>query len=201
MSLFFETLKIKNHKIYNLSEHHARLNKTVLENFGHRTSIDLNNHIKAPDEKLYRCKVTYDTEIKSVSFTPYQPKVFRHFKLINTHLSYPYKAVDRTEINKLFEQKENCDDILMIKDGLVYDTSIANIAIYDGIKWYTPSMPLLAGTQRANLLKKQIVFEKEIKVKDIKNMVSFAIMNALIGFHPIKNAKFCYKLLEFKGNR
>jgi 4-amino-4-deoxychorismate lyase len=87
-------------------------------------------------------------------------------------------------------QKELCDDILIVKDGLITDTSIANIAIYDGFKWITPKKPLLRGTQRAKLLKDKLIIEKDIKVKDMKNTVRFAIMNALLGFQEIKDIKF-----------
>ncbi len=78
----------------------------------------------------------------------------------------------------------------MVKDSLVCDTSIANIAIYDGLKWYTPKKPLFYGTQRAKLLEDKIIVEKEIKVKDFKNIVSFAIMNALLGFRVVKDVQF-----------
>jgi len=73
---------------------------------------------------------------------------------------------------------------------LIRDTTIANIAVFDGLKWFTPKNPLLCGTQRAKLLENKIITEKDIKIKDFKNIVSFAIINALIGFREIKNAKF-----------
>lgn len=193
MSHFFETIKVKDGKISNLIEHNLRLNKTIFDNFKQKSSIDLSDFIQAPDEKFYRCKVIYSDHIESVTLTEYKPRIFQSFQLISTDISYPYKSINRKEINKLFEQKGNCDDILMVKDGLICDTSIANVAIYDGLKWYTPKSALLPGTQRAKLLKKQIIFEKELKIKDIKNMVSFAIMNALVGFAKIGNAKFYFQ--------
>jgi len=78
----------------------------------------------------------------------------------------------------------------MIKEGLVTDTSIANIAIYDGIKWITPKKPLLKGTFRESMLEKQLLLEKDVRIKDIQNSVRFVLMNALIGFYEVKGAKF-----------
>ncbi len=78
----------------------------------------------------------------------------------------------------------------MIKEGLLTDTSIANIAIYDGKQWITPKSPLLKGTFRAMMLEKQLLLEKDVKIKDIKNAQGFALMNALLGFYEIKGAKF-----------
>ena len=51
---------------------------------------------------------------------------------------------------------------LIVKDGYLTDTSIANIALYDGYTWFTPAHPLLRGTKRAELLNKQLIVEKDI---------------------------------------
>jgi 4-amino-4-deoxychorismate lyase len=192
MSPFFETLKIENGKILNLYYHNLRLNKTIYNMYGKKSDFNLEEFINIPDAKTYRCKVIYNTNLLSFELLPYKPKVFKSFKLIDSDIDYTYKSTDREELNKLFKLRNNCDDILIIKDGLLTDTSIANIAIFDGEQWFTPKKPLLFGTQRAKLLEDKIVVEKDIKVKDIKNIVNFAIMNALIGFHKIEDVKFYF---------
>jgi len=190
MSLFFETIKIKNGDIFNLKYHNLRLNRTISDIFGIKTDFNLRDFIQTPnDNEMYRCKVIYSDKIESVSFELYKPRVFNSFKVIEHCILYPYKSVYREEIDKLYERREGCDDIILVKDGLVQDTSIANIAIYDGLKWYTPKTPLLQGTQRAKLLKNEIIIEKDIQIKYFKNIVSFAIINALLGFQEIKDAK------------
>ena len=190
MSLFFETIKIDFNQIQNLKYHNQRLNKTIHDIYGEKTDINLADYIKKPGDEPTRCKVIYGKTIKSITYEHYQKRVIKSFKIIHSDINYPHKSTNRKEINKLFEQKEFCDDILIIKDDLISDASIANIAIYDGIKWFTPKKPLLGGTLRAKLIDEKKIFEKDIKVKDIKNMVNFAIMNALIGFEEIKDVKF-----------
>jgi 4-amino-4-deoxychorismate lyase len=187
---FFETIKIEDGEILNLKYHNLRLNKTINEIYDKKSDLDLKEFINVPDLKSYRCKVIYDQEIRSVELTEYKERNFNSFKFIHSNIEYRYKSVDREELNNLFEQRGSYDDIIIVKDGLICDTTIANIAIYDGLKWFTPKKPLLFGTQRAKLLENKIITEKDIKIKDFKNMVSFAIMNALIGFKQIKNAKF-----------
>jgi 4-amino-4-deoxychorismate lyase len=190
MSLFFETLKVVKGEIQNLSFHNQRLNKTI-ENIFHQPShIDLSQYIFQKDFTKERCRVIYDQKIKTIQFFPIKPRIFQSFKIIETDITYNFKSVDREEIDNLFLQKQRCDDILMVKDGLVTDTSIANIAIYDGVSWITPKKPLLRGTYRESLLQKQLLLEKDVKIKDIKNAQGFALMNALIGFHIVKGAKF-----------
>ncbi len=190
MSLFFETIKVKNGDIFNLKYHNLRLNKTILNIFKVKANFDLKNFIKVPDDnKMYRCKVIYSDKIESITFEPYKPRVFNSFKMIKHCISYPYKSVNREEINTLYKQRDGCDDIILVRDGLIQDTSIANIVIYDGLKWYTPKTPLLFGTQRAKLLEDEIIVEKDIQIKYLKNTVSFAIINSLLGFQEIKDVK------------
>ncbi len=187
---FFETLKVQDGEIRNLSFHNKRLNRTIEQNFGIDAKIDLQEHVQQGDKALERCKVIYDKEIKTIQFFPLIPRIFQSFKLFETNITYNFKNVDRENIELLVSQKGTCDDIIMIKDDLVTDTSIANIAIYDGFKWVTPKKPLLAGTYRESLVEKQLLLEKDVKIKDIKNAVRFALMNALLGFYEVKGAKF-----------
>jgi len=189
MSLFFETLKIQNNKIQNLFFHNQRLNDTIRQNFHIASNIDLSNEVQQGDLSFERCKVIYEKSIKSIQFFPLIPRKLQSFKVLETNITYNYKSVDRDCINELYLQKGSCDDILMINDGLLTDTSIANIAFFDGKNWITPKRPLLKGTMRASLLKKQLILEKDVKMKDIKNASRFALMNALIGFHEVKALK------------
>ncbi len=189
MSLFFETVKVENGKIFNLKEHNLRLNKTIKDIYKKRDSIDISKYIEIPDNSSYRYKIIYSSKIEDVSYQIYRAKEFNSFRFIKSDIIYPYKSVNREKIDNLFQKRDGCDDIILVKDGLVQDTSIANIAIYDGKKWYTPKKPLLCGTQRAKLLKSGLIIEKDLRVEDFKNIVSFAIMNSLIGFREIKDAK------------
>ncbi len=187
---FFETVKVQKGVIQNLSFHNARLNHTIKENFKINTNIDLNEHIKQSNIGLERCKVIYDKSIKEIQFFPLTPRIFQSFKVLETDITYNFKNVDREGIESLLAKKGIYDDIIMIKDGLVRDTSIANVAFYDGRRWITPAHPLLKGTFRASLLEKQLLLEKNVKMKDIENAQGFALMNALIGFYEVKDAKF-----------
>ena len=72
-------------------------------------------------------------------------------------MNYDLKYFDR----KIFDDlKKNikADDILIIKNGFITDTSIANILFFDGKKWITPKKPLLKGTVRERLLRMKLIF-------------------------------------------
>lgn len=185
MCLFFETVRVENFDPQNIFYHNLRLNKTIKENFDLDANIDLKDFIKAPSSKTYRCKVTYDKKIKNIEFAKYVPRKFEKFKIVHSDIEYRYKKTDRAEINALFEKKEDYDDIIIVKNKLLCDTSIANIALFINNVWLTPKQPLLKGTMREKLLEEKYIFEEDLRVSDLKKANKFAIMNALIGFITI----------------
>ena len=72
----------------------------------------------------------------------------------NDDICYPYKYTDRDNINRLIELRGDCDDILIIKNGMVTDSSYANVVFRDlNGNWVTPSTFLLPGTIRASSFK------------------------------------------------
>ena len=97
-------------------------------------------------------------------------------------------------INALFLKREEADDVLIIKNGLVTDASYSNILFFDGKQIVTPSTPLLEGTCRARLLATNRIVEKSISVDELQNFESFQLVNALNDFDesrwiPIQNIK------------
>lgn len=89
-------------------------------------------------------------------------------------------------------KRDGCDDVIFLKDGLLTDTSIANIALYiDGV-WLTPQKPLLQGTTRARLLEKKFLKEEKLTINSLKIAQKFAIMNALMGFKILENIRIDY---------
>lgn len=181
MKRLFETIKVNDGELFNIEWHNQRVNRSRFELFQTNRKINLEEVINdPPKEGLYRCRVVYDKEIDSVNYYPYQAKSFKSFKVVDSSLEYGYKFDDRSEINQLL--LDNYDEIIIEKDGLLTDTSIANIAFYDGRSWVTPKKPLLEGTTRARLLEENFLQLKDIRKEQIKNYSHFALMNAMIGF-------------------
>ncbi|MDQ7067220.1 MAG: aminotransferase class IV family protein [Sulfurimonas sp.] len=179
---FLETIKIVDGVALHLEYHQERLNKAL------KTSnvYELEKLLSPPSNGLYRCRIVYDLKEIEIEYLRYEKRTIATLKLIfNETLVYDKKYVNRDAINRLVEKKEKCDDILIIKNGFVTDTSIANIAFYDGKYWFTPKSALLEGTCRARLLKEGKIIATDIKVEDIKNFKKIALMNAMIDFDII----------------
>lgn len=188
MCLFVESLRIENGEIYHLPYHNERFNRTRREVFGLTDTINLADYI-VPEQQagLQKCRVLYKENILEVEISPYQMRTVCNLKVIECDgIDYHYKSADREALNRLFEQRGECDDILIVRNGLVTDTYAANIAFFDGKQWYTPAKPLLAGTNRAFLLEKNLILPKDISLNDIFSYQSIRLFNAMIDFGQIE---------------
>lgn len=184
MFQLFEVIKIQNRQLQNINYHNDRLNKSRFIAFGINESIKLENQITIPpnlDNQIYKCRVIYGDKIEKIEFESYQPRIINSLKIIHHNtIDYSIKYHDRKIINKLFGQRGNCDDILIIKNKFVTDISYANIVFWDGSKWLTPSTPLLPGTKRQRLIDEKKIIEKEIKINDLHSFEKARIINAMI---------------------
>ena len=185
MSLLLETIKIENGKTFNLVYHQQRFDKARKDLFDLNTHIDLSSIIKVPLDGLYRCRILYDETIKSIEYLPYREKALQKLKIVSSDISYAYKYTNRNSLNALLEKHPQYDEIIIEKEGYITDTSIANLAFYDGQQWFTPQIPLLEGTMRAKLLNEGFLHTRHIKSSEISNYQKVALMNAMIGFKII----------------
>jgi len=180
---YFETIKCEDEEVFNLDFHNKRVANTIGLN------LNLQEYIYPMSEELLRCKVIYTKEgIEDVQYFKYKKREIKSFKLIfDDEIDYSKKYLDRTSLDNLFNQKEDADEIIIIKNNLLTDTSIANIAIFDGSNWITPKTPLLYGTTRARLLENKMIFEKDITVDMLQGAKKIALMNAMIDFDILED--------------
>ncbi|MDD2652445.1 MAG: aminotransferase class IV family protein [Sulfurimonas sp.] len=192
---FLETIKVLNGEIFNLSYHQARYQR-VLKHFGIDKVQDLGCFVAPPQKGLFRCRLVYDTKgFIETTYHQYQKREINSLKILyDDSVEYAIKYTNREKLDALFAQREEGDDVLIVKNGLITDTTIANIAFFDGKRWLTPALPLLQGTTRERFLKEGKIFEEEIRIQDIERFKQVALMNAMIDFAIItKNPKelFC----------
>lgn len=183
----------------NIGFHNERMSRTLFELFGLKIEINLNGIITVPDYAgtgVFKCRVIYDNEIRKMEFIRYTMKSIRSLKIIEDNvISYSFKFTDRTSLEKLLERKNESDDILIVQNGYITDTSSANVILKDtsGI-WHTPSTFLLPGTRRASLLAQHKIRETPIRLRDIGNYAEVRLINAMISMEDsegisVKNIK------------
>jgi 4-amino-4-deoxychorismate lyase len=163
--------------------HEARMNLSRRELWNLHEPILLAEFVIVPEEYktgLVQCNVTYEHEIKSVTYKPYIKRQVKSLKLIEcNNIDYHIKRSDRSILDDLFSRKGDCDEIMIIKKGFITDTSISNLIFFDGKNWFTPKMPLLKGTCRQRLLKEGKISEKVIRVEDLSQFPGLKLINAM----------------------
>ena len=185
-NIYFETIKCEDFEIFNLEYHNKRVANTIGLN------INLQEYIYPPSEELLRCKIIYnDYEVLNVEYFPYKKREINSFKLVfDDNIDYSKKYLNRESLDKLFTQKDDCDEIIIIKNKIVTDTSIANIAIFHNGVLITSKNSLLKGTTRNRLLEDKFLVEKDITLNMLKKASKIALMNAMIGFDIKENYSF-----------
>jgi len=119
-------------------------------------------------------------EKKLIELSFFPKKTINTLKLVhNDSLRYAYKFSDRSSIEKNRVSNDK-DEILIIQNGKITDTSFSNVVFFDGEHWFTPKKPLLKGTKREQLLQDRIIFEKEIYVEEIANYKGLCLINAML---------------------
>ncbi|RDB06125.1 aminotransferase class IV family protein [Runella aurantiaca] len=186
LPLCIETIRLADGQLSNLLYHNERLNRTRLACFDATKEWDLNQLIDIPQEVaqgLYKCRVTYGREIEKIEFEAYQPRVIKSLLLVvDDAIEYGFKFQNRVTLQQNFEKRGKADDVLMVKEGLITDTSYANVVFWDGSQWVTPDRPLLKGTKREKLLREGVIVEQKIRVEDLPAFTHVRLVNAMLDF-------------------
>ena len=180
--LLLETIKVDKGQVENLFYHQQRCNRSRQILFDSQDTLDLSLHIKAPSKNLYRCRILYGETLHSIEYIPYVPKEIDAIKIVPSDIIYNLKYANRDALNTLLSTYPEVDEIIIEKDGYLSDTTIANIAFYNGKQWITPKNPLLEGTMRAKLIEEGFLHTEDICKTDLPKYTHLALINAMIGF-------------------
>jgi 4-amino-4-deoxychorismate lyase len=183
MSLLVESIKILNGRCYHLALHETRANHSRYKVFGVKDKLQLKQHIQIPEAYRYglvKCRVTYDTQIQGISFSHYHIKDIRNIKIVETeNLNYEYKWIERSQLDELFNQRQDADEIIIVNNGLVTDGYYYNLVFENDGRFFTPKTPLLHGVQRASLLKRHKIEMCDITKEEILTYDYVHYINAL----------------------
>ncbi len=195
---FFETLKVRNGLVFNLEGHQERVNRTFKhhfldEKYSSHQGLSLRKALVSTlneipkDNLLYRVRIDYDHSSYNIQYFIYKSKIIRSLKTIECgDADYSYKYTDRQFLEHLFSQKEACDDILIMRNGFICDTSYSNVVFYDGSHWFTPTTYLLRGTKREHLVTKKLIREIPIHLDDLPAFKTISLINSMLDIGDIE---------------
>ncbi len=182
MCRLLETIRITDGQAENLLYHQRRVQRSSLELFRQDLSPSLATVICCPKELtgIVKCRIIWAYEILSVAYESYSLHPVRSLKLVyDDSIEYPHKFLDRTRLENL-KSGTGTDEILIVKNGLITDTSFSNIIFSDGSSWYTPAVPILAGTKRAKLLENGFIKPVNILPADLDKFAEARLINAML---------------------
>lgn len=185
MYQFIESIKIEDQEIFLLEYHQKRVNETFRQ-FGKETSIDLEKifkNLQHDEDGLYKLRIVYDLDRKfTTQLIPYAIAEIDDFQLVeNNNIDYSFKYENRKEF-AIMKEEARSEEIIIVKNNRVTDTSFSNLLFLKGKEWYTPNTYLLNGVQRQYLLKNKKIKEAEITLQNLKEFSHFQIINALNDF-------------------
>jgi 4-amino-4-deoxychorismate lyase len=182
MCQLLETIQLLDGELLNIAYHNRRFNAARKELSGKLSPTDLAGLIQIPGHCItgrFRCRILYNEADFKVEFIPYEYRKIRRLKLIyDNTIDYHLKYADRSHLDALFSRRGDCDDIIIVKNGCLTDSYVANLVFYDGKDWCTPDTPLLQGTQRASLLDKGVISEKRITIENYRGFKKAGLINA-----------------------
>lgn len=196
---FLETVKVVDGAFIHPELHLERMRQTVKEFFCTSVQETLFQELVVPEamsQGKVKCRILYGASVEEVEFQPYTPKRIGSLKLVDgTGIDYSHKYANRSCLTRLLQEKGECDDVLIVCNGLITDTSYSNVVLSDGSGYYTPNSYLLNGTCRQRLLAEGKVVPIKITVNNLASFEKLYLINAMLGIDdeitiPVGNIQF-----------
>lgn len=183
MYRFIETVRVENGFPCLLPYHEERMNRTRARFFSGVPWLRLSDYwTKESGNGVMKWRLVYGRDgVDECSCTPYRLRPVFGLKMVEADdVDYAYKYLDRTALERCFACRDGADEVLMVREGRLTDTSIANVALFDGKQWHTPVRPLLGGVKRRFLLESGAIVERDIRIEDLPRYSRIRLFNALI---------------------
>ncbi len=182
---FLESIRLLDGRFDLISFHEARMIHS-LTSFGIPFANDFRletylNQFPVPEKGLFKCRLLYGLRFAQPDFVPYRKRSIKSLQLVEDKgIDYDFKYANRNELDFVFHQRSGCDEVLLVRDGFITDTTFTNIAFRKGETWFTPKKPLLNGVRRKSLLQSGILQENDIKPVQLSDFETFKLFNAMI---------------------
>lgn len=182
---FVETVRIEDGMMQNISYHQQRMERTMKRFFPDTrvpSLAEVLNGRQWPVGKIWKVHIEYDGGgISCIRADEYHIRNIRRLRLVTCNdIDYEYKSADRQQLEALRAMKGDADEVVIVRDGLITDTSYSNIALFDGHRWVTPRHPLLCGTMRQSLLDAGLLEERDVRATEWNSYEKVSLINAMM---------------------
>lgn len=166
--------------------HQQRLNYTFNALWPDAVVPSLHHHLHQfpiPDKGLFKCRVLYGKTLGPPTYEPYVLRPPSKLQIVEKpNINYSLKWAARDQLSELLQQAGTCEDVLIVRNGQITDTTYCNIAFLRMGTWYTPASPLLAGVRRASLIDQGLIRVECINLSQLATYSHFKVFNAMISW-------------------
>lgn len=156
--MLIETIRVENGTYCYPESHLLRMERSARQLFG--TSSPLPQLPPVPEQwrkGVVKCRILYSQKVESIEYLPYEPRLIRSLRLVEGgQIDYHLKYADRQPLEDLRVLRNGCDEVIILRDGQVTDTSYSNLLLLSDIGIFTPAVSLLAGVMRQRLIEQGI---------------------------------------------
>lgn len=180
----FESIRLADGAVELLDYHQARMDRSRRMLYPRSPALrlaDLLEELDLPRAGVHKLRITYGPGLITHRTEPYVARPVSSLRLLDANeLHYRRKVEDRSTLRAHFDRRGGRDDVLLVQHGLLTDTSYANVALFDGNRWYTPAWPLLPGTRRAQLIAAGELTPALIRERDLPHFSKLRLINAML---------------------
>jgi len=189
---FFETIRVAGGVVEHSDLHLERMRRTCMFHFNEFHFENIFEDIRILHKELMKLNIWYNQHETEIKVSEYVPAVNKKIEIVecNPDFDYSFKYSDRSYLKNLLQSASGADEIIIVKNGFVTDTSKANIVFEKDGELCTSDTYLLNGTMRQFLLKTGKIIEKTIRVEDIQNYENIYFINAM---NPLETAPVIYQ--------
>lgn len=192
---FIESIRVLDGQLCNLGAHIRRSSATLLYHYGVKNELPFGElfasalaGLEGDCSGIFKFRVVYGREVVSVSLEPYHMPASLSLKVVEcNNIDYSFKYEDRSGLAELLQHKGDCDDILIVKDGMVTDTSYGNFVYELNGELCTPASPLLKGTRRELMLQEGLLMERDLPYGELCKCSAFYMINAMLNMKRISH--------------
>lgn len=185
--MLIETIRVTDGRYCNAPLHLQRMERSVRELFGCSSPL---TELPPVPARYYsagevKCRILYGKEIERLEFDIYRPRNVKTLRLVEGgDIDYHLKYANRSRLDALRALRGDCDDIVILRDGIVTDTSYSNLLFLSDKGIFTPSLPLLCGTMRQSLIEsgavKTLTITGEELLSGAYDIHSVLMINAML---------------------
>ena len=183
MFQLIETICYENGCFHRIHLHELRMNNSRRQLLSCKDVLLLEQNLSIPEyyiDKKIKCRVTYSKVIHAIEYEQYCEKEIKSLRMVqDDSIDYSHKYKNRDQLNHLLEFRQDDDEILIVKNGQITDTSFTNIAFLKDGQWFTPEFPLLAGTRRNEYLQNGLLIAQIIRPEDLSKFDEARLINSM----------------------